>query len=135
MLKSLIAIAVGATAGAWLRWLLGSALNQWFPTVPPGTLVANLIGAFVIGCAIQVFATSPSLSPEWRLLIVTGFCGGLTTFSTFSAELVTLVQAGRLAWAAGHVGVHVVGSAICTVAGIYSVTALRAALALLEARS
>ena len=125
MSKSLIAIALGAVAGAWLRWLLGIALNATFPTIPPGTLVANLVGAFVIGIALQVLATDATLSPEWRLLIVTGFCGGLTTFSTFSAELVTLLQAGRLAWAAGHVGLHVVGSAICTLLGLYAAAAVR----------
>ncbi|HEX7114594.1 MAG TPA: fluoride efflux transporter CrcB [Steroidobacter sp.] len=127
MWRSLIAIALGAVAGAWLRWTFDVALNALFPTIPPGTLVANLIGAFVIGVALQVFASSPALSPEWRLLIVTGFCGGLTTFSTFSAELVTLLQAGRLAWAAGHIGIHVAGSVLCTLLGIYTAVAVRAA--------
>jgi protein CrcB len=86
MLKSLLVIAVGASLGAWLRWLLGMKLNALFPTIPPGTVVANMVGGYIIGLAIAFLAASPSLSPEWRLLIITGFCGGLTTFSTFSAE-------------------------------------------------
>lgn len=86
MLKSLIVIAVGASLGAWLRWLLGMKLNALFPTIPPGTVVANMVGGYIIGLAIAFFAASPTLSPEWRLLLITGFCGGLTTFSTFSAE-------------------------------------------------
>ena len=92
MLKSLIVIAIGASVGAWLRWLLGIKLNALFPTIPPGTVVANMVGGYLIGLTIAFLAASPSLSPEWRLLIITGFCGGLTTFSTFSAETVTLIQ-------------------------------------------
>lgn len=83
MLKSLAVIAVGASLGAWLRWLLGVKLNALFPTIPPGTVVANMVGGYIIGLAIAFLAASPTLSPEWRLLIITGFCGGLTTFSTF----------------------------------------------------
>ena len=95
MLKSLIVIAIGASVGAWLRWLLGIKLNALFPTIPPGTVVANMVGGYLIGLTIAFLAASPSLSPEWRLLIITGFCGGLTTFSTFSAETVTLIQEGN----------------------------------------
>ncbi|MCQ8205929.1 CrcB family protein, partial [Vibrio parahaemolyticus] len=76
------AICIGASLGALLRWWLGSLLNSFFPTIPPGTLAANLAGAYVIGLAIAFFATFSALAPEWRLLIVTGFCGGLTTYST-----------------------------------------------------
>lgn len=86
MWKSVIAASVGAALGALLRWWLSLRLNALFPAIPPGTLAANLMGAYVIGAAIAFFAGFPALSPEWRLLIVTGFCGGLTTFSTFSAE-------------------------------------------------
>lgn len=121
MWKSIVAIAVGAALGALLRWHLGARLNALFPTIPPGTLAANLIGAYVIGVAIAVFSAYPAISPEWRLLIITGFCGGLTTFSTFSAELAVLLQQGELLWAAGQVAVHVTGSVVLTLAGIATV--------------
>ncbi|AZE50687.1 Fluoride ion transporter CrcB [Pseudomonas chlororaphis] len=120
MLKSLFVIAIGASLGAWLRWLLGMKLNALFPTIPPGTVVANMVGGYIIGLAIAFLAASPSLSPEWRLLIITGFCGGLTTFSTFSAETVALIQEGRLLWALGSISLHVVGSLAMTGAGLLS---------------
>ncbi|WP_068827805.1 fluoride efflux transporter CrcB [Pseudomonas sp. BMS12] len=120
MLKSVIAIALGASAGAVLRWLLGLKLNSLFPAIPPGTLVANLVGGYIIGLAIAYFANAPQLSPEWRLLVVTGFCGGLTTFSTFSAETLTLIQQGRPALALGAIGLHVSGSLLATFAGLIS---------------
>lgn len=118
MLKPLFVIAVGASLGAWLRWLLGVKLNALFPTIPPGTVVANMVGGYIIGLAIAFFAASPNVSPEWRLLIITGFCGGLTTFSTFSAETVALIQEGRLLWALGSVSVHVAGSLTMTAFGL-----------------
>ena len=118
MWKSILAVALGAALGALLRWLLGAKLNSVFPTIPPGTLVANLFGAYVIGLGIAFFATFSSSSPEWRLLVITGFCGGLTTFSTFSAELTLLLQQGRLVWALGAVAAHVLGSVLMTFAGI-----------------
>lgn len=121
MWKSILAISIGAALGALLRWQLGLKLNAIFPTVPPGTLAANLIGAYVIGLAIAFFATFAGLSPEWRLLVITGFCGGLTTFSTFSAELTTLLQQGRLTWALTLVAAHVAGSVLMTLAGIATV--------------
>jgi len=117
----LLAVAIGAALGAWLRWLLGLAANALFPAIPPGTLIANLIGAYVIGAAIAAFAQAASLAPEWRLLVITGFCGGLTTFSTFSAELVALLQQGRLVMLAGAVALHVGGSLAMTLLGIASV--------------
>ena len=120
MLKSLIVIAIGASLGAWLRWLLGMKLNALFPTIPPGTVVANMVGGYIIGLAIAFLAASPTLSPEWRLLIITGFCGGLTTFSTFSAETVALIQEGRLVWALGSISLHVLGSLAMTAAGLLS---------------
>lgn len=120
MLKSLMVIAVGASLGAWLRWILGMKLNALFPTIPPGTVVANMVGGYIIGLAIAFLATSPTLSPEWRLLIITGFCGGLTTFSTFSAETVALIQEGRLVWALGSISLHVLGSLAMTAAGLLS---------------
>ena len=125
MWKSILAIAVGAALGALLRWVLGTKLNSAFPTIPPGTLVANLIGAYVIGLGIAVFAAMPALSPEWRLLIITGFCGGLTTFSTFSAEVTLLLQQGRLVWAFGAVAAHVVGSVLMTFAGMGTIYLLK----------
>lgn len=120
MFKSLIVIAVGASLGAWLRWILGMKLNALFPTIPPGTVVANMVGGYIIGLAIAFLAASPTLSPEWRLLIITGFCGGLTTFSTFSAETVALIQEGRLLWALGSISLHVLGSLAMTAAGLLS---------------
>ena len=125
MWKSIVAIGLGAALGALLRWQLGSRLNSVFPTIPPGTLTANLIGAYVIGLCIAFFASYPAISPEWRLLIVTGFCGGLTTFSTFSAEVTTLLQQGRISWALGAVAVHVFGSVAMTFAGIGTVYLLK----------
>ena len=125
MWKPVVAIAVGSACGALLRWQLGERLNALFPTVPPGTLVANLIGAYVIGLCIAFFAHWPALSPEWRLLLITGFCGGLTTFSTFSVEVVVLLQQGRVLWAGGAIAVHVTGSLLLTLAGIGTVHLLR----------
>jgi fluoride exporter len=121
MWKSILAISIGAALGALLRWVLGARLNSLFPAVPPGTLAANLIGGYVIGVAIAFFARYAAIGPEWRLLWITGFCGGLTTFSTFSAELVTLLQAGRTGWALGAVALHVAGSVLMTFAGIGTV--------------
>ena len=121
MLNSILAISLGASAGAVLRWLLGLSLNSLFPTIPLGTLTANLVGGYLIGVAIAVFAGNPDLAPEWRLLIITGFLGGLTTFSTFSAEVTSLLQEGRLLWAAMAIAAHVVGSLLMTIVGIASV--------------
>ena len=118
MLKSVLAISTGASIGALLRWFLGAALNSFFPLIPLGTLVANLIGGYLIGLAIAIFAASPGFAPEWRLFIITGFLGALTTFSTFSAEVTSLMQEGRLAWACGAVAVHVCGSLLMTFAGM-----------------
>jgi len=121
MWKSVIAICIGASLGALLRWWLGSQLNGLFPTVPPGTLVANLVGAYIVGLAVAFFASYTAIPPEWRLLVITGFCGGLTTFSTFSAEMVTLLQQGRTLWALGGAALHLVGSVLMTFAGIGTV--------------
>ena len=124
-MKSVVAICAGASLGALLRWWFGTQLNHHFPMIPPGTLVANLVGGYVIGLAIALFATFSALAPEYRLFIITGFCGGLTTFSTFSAEIVTLLQQGRLVWASGAVAAHVVGSVVMTLAGIATVAWFR----------
>lgn len=120
MLKPILAIALGSVLGGLLRWGLGLKLNTLFPVVPLGTLSANLIAGYVVGVAVAYFAQAPGLAPEWRLLIITGFCGGLSTFSTFSAEVVMLIQRGQLAWAMGAIGIHVSGSLAMTLAGMAS---------------
>lgn len=120
MWKAIVVISLGSAFGALLRWALGTRLNALFPAIPPGTLAANLIGGYIIGLAVAYFAQAPEISPEWRLFIITGFCGGLTTFSTFSAEVVTLLQDGRLGTAAGAIALHVSGSLLMTLAGFAS---------------
>ena len=114
------AIAAGASGGALLRWGLGLWLNPMLPQLPLGTLAANLSGGYMIGLAVAFFELHQGLAPEYRLLIITGFLGGLTTFSTFSAETVTLLLREQYAWAAAIVGVHVGGSLLATVAGIHT---------------
>ena len=126
MFYSILAISLGAAAGACLRWFLGLGLNAVFPLIPLGTLTANLVGGYLIGLAIAFFAQFTQLAPEWRLFIITGFLGGLTTFSTFSAEAVTLLQGQRYGWALLHVLVHVSGSLCMTVLGLMTVRALQA---------
>lgn len=121
MLPSILAISVGAAAGAILRWLLGTVLNSLFPTIPLGTLSANLAGGYLIGVAMTLFASLPGLAPEWRLLVITGFLGGLTTFSTFSAEVTILLQQGRFLWAGAAISAHVAGSLLMTLLGIATV--------------
>lgn len=119
--KSVAAIALGAAFGALLRWWLGNRLNSLFPSLPPGTLAANILGAYIIGCAIAFFARYPAISPEWRLAIITGFCGALTTFSSFSAEVVTSLQGGRTGWALAEIATHVIASLVMTAAGLATV--------------
>ena len=128
MWKSVIAISIGASVGSLLRWVLGSRLNAIFPTLPLGTLAANLIGGYVIGAAAAFFAAFSALAPEWRLLVITGFCGGLTTFSTFSAEVTTLLQQSRMLAAGALIAIHLSGSLIMTFAGIGTVNWLQARL-------
>ena len=121
MLTAIIAISLGASLGALLRWGLGVGLNHLFPALPPGTLVANLVGGYLIGLAIALFAQAPEtqpVPPEWRLFVITGFLGGLTTFSTFSAEVVAALQQGRLGWAAATISTHVLGSLGLTLLGL-----------------
>lgn len=125
MLYSILAISVGAAIGALMRWLLGITLNAFFPMLPLGTLLANLAGGYLIGITLAVFALYPAITPEWRLLIVTGFLGGLTTFSTFSAEVTTLIQQGRVGWAGVEVALHVVGSVLMTFLGLATVLLLK----------
>lgn len=125
MLTSLLAIAIGAAIGAIARWLLALGLNGLFPALPPGTLLANLIGAYLIGLALGLFAQHPDLPPHWRLFVITGVLGGLTTFSTFSGEVTHLLQQGRLAWAGAAISAHVLGSLALTLAGLATAEALR----------
>jgi CrcB protein len=115
---SLIAVGGGAAAGAWMRWWLGMLLNPVFPTLPMGTLAANLVGGYLMGLAMGALSHFDALPPEARLLVTTGFLGGLTTFSTFSAEAATLISREQLGWAAAHVALHLVGSVVLTFAGI-----------------
>lgn len=119
-----LAVGGGAAAGAWLRWGLGILLNPMFPTLPLGTLAANLLGGLLMGLVMEAVARHGVLGPEMRLLLTTGFLGGLTTFSTFSAEITTLVLRRELLWTALGVGAHVVGSIALTVAGILLARAL-----------
>jgi CrcB protein len=120
---SLLAVGAGAVLGAWLRWGLGMLLNPVFPTLPLGTLTANLLGGFIIG--IMMAGADPfGLSPGTRLFITTGFLGALTTFSTFSAETMSLLLRTQYAWAAATVAVHVSGSLLLTAAGIVLVRVL-----------
>ena len=121
---STLAVFGGAGCGALLRWWLGGWLNPIFPTIPLGTLAANLIGGLLVGVASAFFAHNTALPPEWRLLIITGFMGGLTTFSTFSVEVVTLIGRQEHWWALGAASVHLVGSLILTGIGILIANAL-----------
>lgn len=125
MWKSIVAVFAGAGFGALLRWWLGIQLNRHFSLMPPGTLAANLLGGYIIGAGIAFFASFSAFAPEWRLFVITGFCGGLTTFSTFSAEVVSLVQQGRGGWAFGETCVHVVGSVLMVFAGIGTIVWMR----------
>ena len=121
---SWLAVGAGAAIGAWLRWWLGIWLNAFHGALPLGTLMANLGGGFMIGIAVAFFERYPALSPEWRLLAVTGFLGGLTTFSTFSAEAMLLLQRGEYAWALGHSVLHLIGSIAFCIAGFATYRAI-----------
>lgn len=125
MLQSVLAIAIGAALGALMRWGLGLGLNAVFPAIPPGTLAANLIGAYFIGLALPWFLGHPEWSPAWRLFAITGLLGGLTTFSAFSLEAALLVQQGRLGLAAAAIAAHVGGSLALTLAGMATVEGAR----------
>ena len=115
---SIAAVGFGAAAGAWLRWFLGLRLNPVFPTLPLGTLAANLVGGFLVGVAVAWFERHPHIAPQARLFAITGFLGGLTTFSTFSSEVVSLLLRREYAWALGTAGVHLLGSLALTAVGI-----------------
>ena len=119
-----IAVGGGAAVGAWLRWGLGMVLNPLFPTLPLGTLAANLIGGLLMGFAMELLTRHAVLPPEMRLLVTTGFLGGLTTFSTFSAEVVTLLLRREWFWGSIAIGGHLLGSLVMTIAGIAAVRAV-----------
>ena len=123
---SVVAVGVGAAIGAWLRWWLGIVLNPIFPTLPFGTLAANLIGGYLVGVAVAFFSEHAGLPPEARLFVITGFMGGLTTFSTFSAESVTLITRSEYLWALAHSTVHLGGSLVMTALGMLTVSLLKA---------
>ena len=118
MFGTLFSIAAGASMGAIIRWFLGTKLNHIYPNIPLGTLSANIFGAYLIGFFIAFFAHNSSLSPEWRLFIITGFLGGLTTFSTFSAEMVSLIQQDNYQILIFGLMVHVGGSLLMTMLGM-----------------
>jgi len=119
-----LAVGIGGILGCWLRWVLAILLNPLFPTLPLGTLAANLIGGLLMGCVLGIFDHFQTLPPELRLFVATGFLGGLTTFSTFSAESTTLLLRQQYLWFAGHVAVHLIGSIALTIAGIALMRAL-----------
>ena len=122
----ILAVGGGAAVGAWLRWGLGVMLNPIFPTLPLGTLAANLVGGLLMGVAMELMARHATMPPEVRLLMTTGFLGGLTTFSTFSAEIATLLLRRESLWTLLGIVAHVAGSVLLTVAGILLVRALYA---------
>lgn len=119
-----LAVGVGAMLGAWTRWGLGAALNAVLPSLPLGTLVANLAGGFLIGVAVEFFLHHVLIAPEWRLFIITGFLGSLTTFSTFSAEAVELLSTNQHGWAVLLIGSHLAGSLLMTLLGMFAARSL-----------
>lgn len=119
MYLSLLSIALGSVIGAWLRWGISLRFNSIFENIPFGTVIVNLTGAFIIGLAVSFFSNS-AISPNYKLFVVTGFCGALTTFSTFSVEIVALLQASKFEYAISTIAIHVIGSLIFTVLGILS---------------
>ncbi|MFT4102444.1 MAG: fluoride efflux transporter CrcB [Burkholderiaceae bacterium] len=124
-LQAVIAISVGAAIGALLRYGLSLMMNAMVPAIPMGTLASNLIAAYIVGVAIAFFASAPGLSPNWRLFVITGLAGGMSTFSTFSAELLALLRDGRLAWSFGMLALHLGGSLALTALGMATVSLTR----------
>jgi CrcB protein len=123
-LNAFLAVGAGALLGAWLRWGLAVWLNPIAPTLPLGTLAVNIGGGYAVGLAVAWFDANPALSPEWRLACITGFLGALTTFSTFSAESVQLLQASRYGAALLHSAMHLFGSIVATLLGFATWRAL-----------
>ena len=124
-LNAFLSVGIGAAGGAWLRWGLGLLLNPLMPTLPLGTLAANLMGGYLMGIAMGIFTHYASLPSEARLLITTGFLGGLTTFSAFSGEAVTLLMRQQYGWATAHILSHLLGSLAMTMLGIITINAIK----------
>ena len=122
---SFLAVVIGGALGCVSRWLLGMALIMIFPAIPPGTLVANLLAAYLVGLALAFFGAHPELPPQWRLLVITGFLGGLSTFSSFSGEVVQLMRHDRLGMACAAMTLHLGGSLLLTFAGMATTSLLR----------
>ena len=125
MWLSILAIFFGAGLGALVRAGFNLLTVSFASVIPMGTLLSNLVGGYLIGIAVAYFGNNPSLSPEWRLLVITGFLGGLTTFSSFSAEVVAFMQRGEITWALGTALVHLIGSLVLTFLGILTYQALK----------
>lgn len=119
------AVAVGAVAGAWLRWVLGLWLNRHVDTLPWGTFAANMLGGYLVGFVLGVVAAHPDWPPFWRLFLVTGFLGALTTFSTFSAETIAFIEEGRFGMAVSYAGLSLAGSLLLTYLGLLTAESLR----------
>jgi CrcB protein len=122
---SFLAIFFGAGTGALLRAGFNLLTVSAGSVIPLGTLLANLVGAYLVGIAVAFFGSNPNLSPEWKLFVITGFLGGLTTFSSFSAEVVSLMQRGEFTWAIGTALLHLVGSLVLTFLGILTFQSFR----------
>ncbi|MCF2133111.1 MULTISPECIES: fluoride efflux transporter CrcB [Burkholderiaceae] len=125
MLSSMAAVALGGALGSLLRWVLSTRYNNVLPALPLGTLASNLIAGYVIGVSIAYLGKHADLAPQWRLFVITGLMGGLSTFSTFSAEITAHLQAGRIGWAVSEAAIHLAGSVLMTLAGLASVAWLR----------
>lgn len=119
-----LAVGMGAATGAWLRWGLGVWMNAWIAQFPLGTLIANLVGGYLVGIAVAFFGSHTAMPEAWRLFAITGFLGGLTTFSTFSAEAVIMLQRQEYAWMLVHTILHLGGSILLCIAGFASYRAL-----------
>jgi len=122
--SAFLSVGLGAALGAWLRWGFGIFLNATYPNLPMGTLASNLVGGYLVGLAVAFFSHHPGLSPDLRLFVITGFLGGLTTFSTFSAETVALINRAEYGWAVAHVAAHLAGSLVLTLLGMLTMNAL-----------
>jgi len=125
MWLSTLAIFFGAGLGALIRAGFNVLTASAASVIPLGTLISNMVGGYLVGLALAFFGNNPNLSPEWRLLVVTGFLGGLTTFSSFSAEVVIFMQRGEFGWAIGTALLHLVGSLVLTFLGIWTFQTFR----------
>ena len=125
MWLSIFAIFFGAGLGALLRAGFNVLTVGAAAVIPLGTLISNLVGGYLVGLAVAFFGNNPQLSPEWRLLVVTGFLGGLTTFSSFSAEVIAFIQRGEFTWALGTALLHLIGSLVLTFLGFLTYQALK----------